>query len=648
MELTVIIVNYNVKFFLEQCLLSVQKAMQGKAGEIVVVDNASKDESRIYLQESFPAIRFFWNDENIGFAKANNLALKAAQGNYILFLNPDTIVPEDCFEKCITFMQLHPEAGALGVQMLDGSGQFLPESKRAFPSLLTALFRLSGLSRLFPKSSIFNRYHLGHLDQNKNHPVDVLAGAFMLTRKDVLIKTGSFDERFFMYAEDIDLSYRIRKAGYTNYYFSECSIIHFKGESTHKASLNYVKMFYHAMSLFVEKHYRGLHASVFRVFIHAAIWMRALLSMLKRLIRSTALPLLDAAIILACFEAAKIFWSNYVRTDVQYLDVLLRNSFIFFTILFLAIGYISGLYERKIKPRKLYYALLTALITLMIAYGLLPEQLRFSRGMVVLGALLSLGVLSIWRQLLLQLNVLEKAIPNEQLQTLVVGTEDDFQNMNYLLKSHRSKIALKGFVSPLNERAAMGNLQQLESILAGTPIQAVILCEGATLRFEEIIPLFKQLGRRVKLFVHAANSNSIVGSTERNESGEVMTGAIPYRLRESEQQRSKRLLDIGSALILLISFPIHFIMHPQPATLLMNALQVLLNRRTWIGYKTKAAHLPPLKPSVLNAAGLPHHSNSLPYDGQLLTDEWYAESFDLLQELKMLVKSYKKLGVKQH
>ena len=648
MELSVVIVNYNVKFFLEQCLLSVEKSMQGISGEILVVDNASKDGSRMYLQESFPGVRFFWNDENIGFAKANNLALKAAQGNFILFLNPDTIVPEDCFEKCIAFMQLHPEAGALGVQMLDGSGRFLPESKRAFPSLLPALFRLSGISRLFPKSSLFNLYHLGHLDQNKNHPVDVLAGAFMLTRKQVLIKPGSFDERFFMYAEDIDLSYRIRKAGFKNYYFSECSILHFKGESTHKASLNYVKMFYHAMSLFVDKHYSGVHAKVFRIFIHAAIWMRALLSMVKRLISSAALPLLDAAFILACFEAAKIFWSNNVRTDVQYLDALLRNSFVFFTTLFLGTGYISGLYERKIKPRKLFYALLTALITLMIAYGLLPEQLRFSRGMVLLGALLSFGVLSIWRQLLLQLNVLEKAIPNQQLQTLVVGTEDDFQNIDQLLKSHQNKIALKGFISPLNENTAMGNLQQIEGILAGTPIQAVIICEGSAIRFEETIALFKQLGRRVKLFIHAAKSNSIVGSTERNESGEAMAAYRQYVMADSEQQRRKRLLDVGSALILLISFPIHFIIHPQAATMLMNALQVLLNRLTWIGYKTQAAHLPPLKSSVLNAAGIPHHSNSLPYDSQLLTDEWYAETFDVLTEFKMLVKSYKKLGAKQH
>ncbi len=648
MELSVIIVNYNVKFFLEQCLLSVQKAMRSMSGEILVIDNASKDGSRTYLQDKFPDVRFFWNDENIGFAKANNLALKAAQGNYILFLNPDTIVPEDCFEKCIAFMQLHPEAGALGVQMLDGSGRFLPESKRAFPSLFPALFRLSGLSRLFPKSSLLNRYHLGHLDQNKNHPVDVLAGAFMLARKEVLSNTGSFDERFFMYAEDIDLSYRIRKAGYKNYYFSECSIIHFKGESTHKASLNYVKMFYHAMSLFVDKHYTGVHAKVFRIFIHTAIWMRAMLSIVKRLIRSAALPLLDAALILACFEASKIFWSNNVRTDVQYLDALLRNSFIFFTILFLGTGYFSGLYERKIKPRKLFYALLTALITLMIAYGLLPEQLRFSRGMVAMGALLSFGALSIWRQLLLQLHVLEKAIPNEQLQTLVVGTEEDFQKINQLLETHRNIIVLKGFVSPFNESTAMGNLQQLESILAGTPIQAVIICEGAAIRFEESIALFKQLGHRVKLFMHAANSNSIVGSTERNESGEAIVGQMPYRLAESEQQRRKRLLDVGSALILLISFPIHFITHPQAATMLMNALLVLLNRRTWIGFKTQAAHLPALKPSVLNAAGMPHHSNSLLYDSQLLTDEWYAETFDVVQELKMLVKSYKKLGAKQH
>ncbi|MCU0323238.1 MAG: glycosyltransferase family 2 protein [Chitinophagaceae bacterium] len=254
MKLSVIIVNYNVKYFLEQCLHSVVKAVQRIDAEIFVVDNCSTDGSIAYLQPQFATVQFIANTENVGFGKANNQALAIAKGDYILFLNPDTIVPEDCFEKCIAFFEQTPNCGALGIKMVDGKGIFLPESKRAFPSPLTSFFKLVGLASFFPKSSVFNKYALGHLSENENHEVDVLAGAFMLLRKQVIEKVTGFDETFFMYGEDVDLSYRVQAAGYKNYYFSNSSIIHFKGESTKKGSLNYVRMFYQAMSIFVQKH----------------------------------------------------------------------------------------------------------------------------------------------------------------------------------------------------------------------------------------------------------------------------------------------------------------------------------------------------------------------------------------------------------
>ena len=234
MQLSVIIINFNVKYFLEQCLLSVIKAMKNIDGEIIVIDNNSDDDSFLFFQNSFSEVHFIWNKTNNGFAKANNQALKIAKGDNILFLNPDTIIPEDCFEKCIAFISQNN--CALGIKMLDGSGNFLKESKRAFPSPATSLFKLFGLAKLFPHSKIFGKYHLGYLSENENHEVDVLAGAFMMIPKNILNTVGSFDEDFFMYGEDIDLSFRIQKAGFKNFYFSESSIIHFKGESTKKGT----------------------------------------------------------------------------------------------------------------------------------------------------------------------------------------------------------------------------------------------------------------------------------------------------------------------------------------------------------------------------------------------------------------------------
>lgn len=286
-----IIVNYNVKYFLEQCLCAVRKACGNIDAEIIVVDNNSADGSIELLTPVFSEVQFIRNDENPGFAKASNQALSMAGGDYILFLNPDTIIPEDCFEKCIAFFRRHAQAGALGVRMIDGSGKYLKESKRAFPSPLTSLFKLTGLASLFPHSKIFAKYYLGQLNENENNEVDVLAGAFMMIPAAVLKITGGFDERFFMYGEDVDLSYRIQKSGYINYYFAETSIIHFKGESTKRGSLNYVRLFYKAMSLFVKKHYSKGGAGLFIFFIQLAILIRAIIAAIGGLTQRLAIKI---------------------------------------------------------------------------------------------------------------------------------------------------------------------------------------------------------------------------------------------------------------------------------------------------------------------------------------------------------------------
>lgn len=275
-----------MKFFLEQCLLSVEKAMKHIDGEILVVDNNSSDGSRTFFTEKFSGVNFFWSKKNEGFAKANNRALQNAKGEYILFLNPDTIVAEDCLLKCISYLKEKDNGGALGVKMLDGSGKFLKESKRSFPSPWVSFCKLCGLSCVFPRSPIFSRYHLGFLDENENHEVDVLAGAFMMVPKNILNVVTGFDESFFMYGEDIDLSFRIKKAGFKNFYFSESSIIHFKGESTKKGSLNYVKMFYQAMNIFVKKHYAN--SIGFTFLIRLAIFIRGSIAAISGVLRRAA------------------------------------------------------------------------------------------------------------------------------------------------------------------------------------------------------------------------------------------------------------------------------------------------------------------------------------------------------------------------
>ena len=274
MLFSIIIVNFNVKYFLEQCLHSVQNAVTNIDAEIIVIDNNSNDGSKAFFSDKFPNVYFIWNQENVGFSKANNMGLAKATGKFILFLNPDTIVAEDCFDKCLMFFESYQNIGALGIRMIDGGGKFLKESKRGFPSLFPSLFKLFALAAIMPSSKVFARYYLGNLSEYQNHTVDVLSGAFMLIEKKVLDKIGGFDEDFFMYGEDIDLSYRIQNAGFKNYYFAESTIIHFKGESTKKGNLKYVQLFYGAMNLFLKKHNSSAKSTLYSFFINIAIGLK--------------------------------------------------------------------------------------------------------------------------------------------------------------------------------------------------------------------------------------------------------------------------------------------------------------------------------------------------------------------------------------
>ncbi len=284
MDLSVIIVSYNVRNFLEKCLISVLQASQNLDCEIFVVDNKSIDGSCSMVETGFPEVKLIKNPVNRGYSAANNQALKTASGRYVLLLNPDTIVKENTFLSCISFMDSHPDAGAAGVRMINGKGKFLPESKRALPTPGTAFFKMSGLSYLFPKSRLLNRYYLGHLDNMQLSKAEVISGAFMFLRAEAVAKTGLLDEEFFMFGEDIDYSYRLLKAGYNNYYFPDAEIIHFKGESTKKENIKAVVNFYRAMSIYVRKHYTSGSMKVSAPFIQIAIFLSGTLSMLKNLI----------------------------------------------------------------------------------------------------------------------------------------------------------------------------------------------------------------------------------------------------------------------------------------------------------------------------------------------------------------------------
>lgn len=643
--LSVIIVNYNVKYFLEQCLYSVQKAMAGIEGEVIVFDNHSTDGSREFFQHGFPDVQFIWNGQNVGFSKANNEALSRAKGEYILFLNPDTIVAEDCFEKCISFIKNHNDSCAIGIRMIDGSGRFLKESKRAFPSPLTSFYKLSALAAMFPKSPVFSRYYLGHLPENEDHEVDVLAGAFMMLPRITLNKVKGFDEVFFMYGEDVDLSYRIQQAGYKNYYFSGSTIIHFKGESTKKGSLNYVKMFYSAMSIFVKKHYGSSKAGLYNFLIRSAIAFRAVLAGGARLLKWIGLPVIDALTIFASLWIVKIFWNTYVKTDTTYSPDVLMIGFPAFTLLFLILSYYSGLYDGAFRQSRLNRATLLASLVILTVYGLLTESVRFSRGILVFGVLLAFLIMSLLRQLLIIWKVIEPDRKSLTGQIVIAGTPEEFVQVVNIIGNDAVEKEILGRITIGKDKNdnAIGSWENLQKILKVNTIKELICC-GGTLSYKSIIKELPHIPHGIKTGFFAAGGHSVIGSQDKNTAGEMKYGREYFRLQNPLYRRFKRLFDFCISLIFILTFPVHLIMKKNPGQFLGNCFKVLVNAKTFVGYGVNANNLPSLKPCVINSTGFSEKENVLPAPALHQADILYARNYNILTDMRLVLKNYQNLS----
>ena len=285
-KLTVVIVNYNVKYYIDQCLHSLQQALEGIDAEVYVVDNHSRDGSVSYIKKRHPRVNVVASNHNLGFSRANNIAIRQTESEYVLLLNPDTIVGEDTIRQTLDFMDAHPEAGATGVKMLNRNGSNALESRRGLPSPMTSLYKLLGLCTRYPQSRKFGRYYMSYLPWDKPAQIEIISGAYFMVRRDALREAGLLDEDFFMYGEDIDLSYRLLKKGYQNWYLPS-HILHYKGESTHKSSFRYVHVFYEAMLIFFRKHY-GHMSFIVTLPIKAAIYGKAtleLIAMVPSLVR---------------------------------------------------------------------------------------------------------------------------------------------------------------------------------------------------------------------------------------------------------------------------------------------------------------------------------------------------------------------------
>jgi GT2 family glycosyltransferase len=593
-KLSVIIVNYNVKYFLEQCLKAVQKAMQGIDGEVWVVDNNSVDGSVEMVSQKFPDIHLIANSKNTGFSVANNQAIKLAKGEYVLMLNPDTVVEEDSFSKCISFMDAHPEAGALGVRMVDGSGNFLPESKRGLPTPEVALYKMFGLNKLFPKSRKFGRYHLGFLPENEVNEVEVLAGAYMFMRRTALEKVGLLDEAFFMYGEDIDLSYRIIKGGYKNYYFPQTSIIHYKGESTKKGSANYVRIFYQAMVIFARKHYSGSKSGLLIFLINTFIYLRAFAALIYRFFSSWWLPILDVLLLFAGMYFLKSYWEEHIKYIKSYPRELMSIHVPYYIAFWVGFTYFGLGYERPYLLRRIIKGIGIATIAILAVYGLFPENLRFSRGLIILGSLWAIIEMTLTRMFanyfwLGKFNLSNSA----SYKQLIVGGFDEANRIKEMLSKSFDSDNFIGFVLTSRkgeEPNVLGTIDKLEEIVRVFKAEEIVFC-SKDVTAKEILEWMVILGpKKVHYKIAPEASSFIIGSHSKNSTGEFFTEQITLRIADTAHRRKKRVFDIVSSLFLLILSPIWILFVKNKVQKWNSIFDVLSGNKSWVGYAATENH----------------------------------------------------------
>lgn len=653
MKLSVVIVNYNVRYFLEQCLHSVMNACKGLDAEIFVVDNSSVDGSVKMVREKFPEVIQIENKENLGFSSANNQAMRFAKGEYILLLNPDTLVEDDTLRKVVAFMDEHADAGGLGVKMIDGKGKFLPESKRALPTPLVAFYKIFGLSSLFPKSRIFSQYHLGYLDKDKTHEIDVLAGAFMLLRKKVLDETGLLDESFFMYGEDIDLSYRITKAGYKNYYYPGTRIIHYKGESTKKSSLNYVFIFYNAMIIFARKHFSKGNARSFSIIIHSAIYLRAFFSILTRFANRIFLPLLDGLMIFAGMLFMTLYWErNFIFPyGGHYPPEFLQIAIPVYIVIWLISVYVSGGYDRPIMLRKVFQGMFAGTVLILLLYSLLSENYRYSRALILFGAMWGLGIMLALR-LLLHFSGIKgfklNTVKNKKF--VIIGEKEESERVADLLQKAGMNPSFVGLVSyrPLsgNLNGFIGNLEQIQDIITIHKIDEVIFC-AKDVPAQVIIDKMSELkDAQVDYKIAPPESLSIIGSNSINTSGDLYVVDINAITKKSNR-RNKRVFDLIAGVIILALYPLCIFLVRNPLGLVRNLVLILISRKSWVGYTPvsgqNAQHVPLIKKGVLNPMDALKSKHISEEDKNRL-NILYARDYHLANDINILFKGFRNMG----
>ena len=622
MQLSVIIVSYNVEAFLSQCLVSVERAIthysdaSGKDDviEVCVVDNISVDGTTEMVRTKFPWVKLVENTENVGFSIANNQAIKTSEAKYVLLLNPDTVVQEDTFTECMAFADATPKLGCLGVPMFDGTGTFLPESKRGIPTPWASFCRISGLFRLAPGSENLNSYYAGHLQADEINKIEILCGAFMWMRRETLLEVGLLDEDFFMYGEDIDLSWRIIKGGWDNYYFSGTRIIHYKGESTKKGSLNYVTIFYNAMLIFAAKHFEGSQARMFNIFIRFAIYARAGVSIIRRILSKISWPLVEGLALHIGLFILLGFYSDY--SGIQYDKSLTIKALCIYSVFWVFTLYLFGGYDKPWIPRRVIRGIAVGSLVLIAGYGLLPEALRFSRAILLLGPFWFAAVVISGRMTLggWRLN----AKPTSRL---IIASQTESTAISHMLDSvdFRDDISESTIVIAPNEINTVVDVVRVKSI-------GEVVFSGRDLSATDIITALSSLvNKTVVSRIAWTDDGSVMGS---GGPGPDPVTELDRAIYGPSARRSKRILDLLSSLTLLLFSPL-LILSGRPHWI-SRSFYVLIGKATWVGIDAPGEKS---RPSVFNAV----ESNDDRIKERM--NFAYARKYNWFEDLKLVLRA---------
>ena len=602
-KVSVIIVNYNVRDLLRQALQSIEQSLINIPSEVIVVDNNSVDGSVNMLAEEFPHVILISNHSNAGFSVANNQGIRIAKGEFLFILNPDTIIEEDTVKVMIDFMESHPDAGALGCRILNPDGTFALESRRAFPTPIVAFYRMIGLSRIFPRSKIFGRYNLTFLPENQVATVDALSGSCMFLRSSALIKpkeastdlgeSGLFDECFFMYGEDLDLCYRIRKAGWSIYYTPETQIIHYKGESTKKGDLRYVRLFYGAMTRFAQKHLSEDYPKVFLWILHLAVLLRGSLTALGNILRHAAAR--DLVICFGVITVLGLFRS--FQTGLQFPPVFYWGLAPLFSLIVAGVIAAWGGY-RGGSPR-LGLVLLGSFIAVIVlaALSFFVKQIAFSR-MVILASLPACLLL------LSAVRLIPKTSRRLGRRTLVVGNLHD---ADILASRPMSQHVLVGMVTREYETdtpstlTCLGTYGQLRDIVRIYNIESVIFA-SVSLTNKEIFALMqKLLGIPLQTYILAGQQNHLIGKSAIENLGKRTLLDAEEVIGALRSPTARRVSDIIAALMGAFIHPVISLIsgiagpHSRWARRRERTRQwsmVLLGKRSLIGFDEKDEFIP--------------------------------------------------------